>query len=214
MVVLDLGAGRGAQFESTGYMNRLIRLQGRVRKLIGVDVDPAVMQNPHMDEVHIIDPKAPLPFETGTFDLIYSDWVIEHVERPEAFVAEVHRLLKPGGWFCARTPSKWSYIALFARLIPTALHDRVLKRAQPDRREEDVFPKFYRMNTPSALDRLFGSDRFINASYTHNPTPSYHGGRMLLYRALDTYQSIPLKSLSTTIHVFVQKRPLEAALTA
>lgn len=206
MVVLDLGAGRGAQLEKKTYISRLARLQGRVRKLVGVDVDPAVERNPFMDEVKVIDPKLPLPFEAETFDLIYSDWVLEHVDDPAAFVSQIHRVLKPGGWFCARTPSRWSYIAIMARLIPESAQKRALQTLQPERREEDTFPKRYRLNSLGAVARHFSPDQFINASYTHNPTPAYHGGRMLIYRAIEAYQAIPLKSLDTTIHVFVQKK--------
>ena len=206
MTVLDMGAGRGAQLEKDTYTSRLARLQGRVKKLVGVDVDPAVQRNPFMDEVKVIDPKAPLPFEDGTFDLIYSDWVLEHIENPEAFVSEVRRVLKSGGWFCARTPSKWSYIALMARIIPESAQTRALKSVQPNRKEEDTFPKMYRMNSLDAIQQHFSSAHFINCSYTHNPSPSYHGGRMLLYKAIEFYQAIPLKALDTTIHVFVQKK--------
>ncbi len=40
-----------------------------------------------------------LPFEDATFDMVYSWGVIHHSERPEAIVAEIHRILKPGGEF-------------------------------------------------------------------------------------------------------------------
>jgi len=206
MVVLDIGAGRGAQFERGGYVGDLLRLRGRVKRIVGVDVDPAVLQNAHMDEAAIISPGQRLPFEDGTFDLIYSDWVLEHIENPGDFASEINRLLKPGGWFCARTPGKWGYIALMANLVPASLHDRVLRRAQPSRHESDVFPKFYRLNTMSMVDTHFSPDRFLNASYTHNPPPAYHGGRKLLYHLIDFYQSLPFEALNTTLHVFVQKR--------
>jgi ubiquinone/menaquinone biosynthesis C-methylase UbiE len=40
-----------------------------------------------------------LPFEDGSFDLVYSWGVIHHSERPEAIIAEIHRVLRPGGLF-------------------------------------------------------------------------------------------------------------------
>ena len=70
-------------------------------------------------------------------------------------MAEIERILKPGGWFCARTPNKWGYISLGANLIPNSLHVRFLKFLQPDRQEEDVFPTRYRMNTIAALKTHF-----------------------------------------------------------
>jgi len=40
-----------------------------------------------------------LPFETGTFDIVYSWGVIHHSDDPEVILKEVHRVLKPGGSF-------------------------------------------------------------------------------------------------------------------
>jgi len=38
-----------------------------------------------------------LPFPDGSFDLVYSNGVIHHVEETERVVAEFHRVLRPGG---------------------------------------------------------------------------------------------------------------------
>src|SRR5689334_11888336 len=43
MTVLDFGAGRGRHAErESGFVRALTRLKGKVAKVIGVDVDPAV----------------------------------------------------------------------------------------------------------------------------------------------------------------------------
>jgi SAM-dependent methyltransferase len=38
-----------------------------------------------------------LPFETASFDLVLSDNVIDHAENPDAILAEIARVLRPGG---------------------------------------------------------------------------------------------------------------------
>lgn len=45
-----------------------------------------------------------LDFPDGHFDLIICNHVLEHVDRPEAALAEFHRCLKPGGHLIAQTP--------------------------------------------------------------------------------------------------------------
>lgn len=40
-----------------------------------------------------------LPFADDTFDLVYSWGVIHHSEKPEEIIAEIRRVLKPGGMF-------------------------------------------------------------------------------------------------------------------
>ncbi len=48
--------------------------------------------------------EAQLPFDSGTFDLIVLDSVLEHVSDPIAMLQEGHRLLKPGGRILGDAP--------------------------------------------------------------------------------------------------------------
>jgi SAM-dependent methyltransferase len=204
--VLDLGAGRGAWYraDDTSLPQRLLRLDGRAGRRVGADVDPAVRTNPALDEAVVIDPRQPLPFEAGRFDLVLSDWVAEHVETPRAYLDEVRRVLRPGGWFCARTPNRWAYFAVAARLLSGGLATAMLRRAQAGRLDEDVFPKFYRMNTLGAVDHLLAQG-WRNASYTHNPPPGYHGGSSLAFSLIEAYQKLAPRRLATVIHIFAQR---------
>jgi len=54
----------------------------------------------------------------GHFDLIYSVDAIHHVEDREAYHAEAHRLLRPGGRLCTVTDSAW----IIRRRRPLATH--------------------------------------------------------------------------------------------
>lgn len=46
-------------------------------------------------------------YPDASFDLVYSGQSIEHITESEAdrVIAEVHRVLAPGGWFCLDTPN-------------------------------------------------------------------------------------------------------------
>lgn len=205
--VLDLGAGRGAGLEtSDSFPRSLMRLKGRVAWLSGCDVDEAVLQNEYLDDRRILDPNGPLPYEDATFDLVYSDWVIEHIADVDSFVSEVGRVLKPGGWFCARTPNKWGYIGLGARAVPDALEGAFLRRLQPGRQQRDVFPKMYRLNTLPAIRRAFGPDRWVDCSYSCSAPPAYSGGNPVLFSLIELFQSATPSALNTVLMVFTQKR--------
>lgn len=43
----------------------------------------------------------PLPFPPGTFDIVFSKDSIVHIPDKESLALDVHRLLRPGGWFVA-----------------------------------------------------------------------------------------------------------------
>ena len=45
-----------------------------------------------------------LPFHDNAFDAIISEAVLEHVLEPKQVVAEIYRVLKPGGYVCAAVP--------------------------------------------------------------------------------------------------------------
>lgn len=54
--------------------------------------------------------------EPGTFDLILCTEVIEHIADSKTAVANMHRLLKPGGLLVLSTPQRFSPLELFAKI--------------------------------------------------------------------------------------------------
>src|SRR5688572_28768820 len=53
-----------------------------------------------------------LPFEDGTFDVVYSWGVIHHSEQPDRIVREIHRVLKSRGQFIGMFYHRPSLVAL------------------------------------------------------------------------------------------------------
>lgn len=208
MRVLDLGAGRGAQLEKTDvpYRVNLQKLRGKVAELVGVDVDEAVLENRFMDKTVVVGLEESLPFADSSFDLVYADWVLEHVSEPDRFVREVKRLLKPGGWFCARTPNYWGMTAVGARLVPESAHAAVLKKLQPGRQERDIFPKVYKLNTQRAIRRFFSRDEWDNFSYMHYSGPQYVEWSPVLMKVVNlAFRFLP-GALYTNVHIFLRKK--------
>ena len=207
-VILDFGAGRGQQVEAAnGYLRNLIDFRGRCARVIGADPDPVVLQNPYVDETHVLDPDGRIPIPNHSVDLIVAYAVLEHIAEPEVAVAELFRVLKPGGWFCAWTPNKWGYVGMFARLIPNKMHAKIVKLAAPkDRRDEiDVFPTVYRLNSLSASRRYFSKDKWNNFSFTANGSPSYHFNSVFLARLWVLIMALSPVPFRKTLYVFAQK---------
>ncbi len=206
-LVIDLGAGRGGEHvdDSIPYRRKLRDLRGDGRHVIGLDVDEAVLVNAFIDEAKVISPEAPLPVHSNSVDVIVSDYVLEHVENPDFFVAEVFRVLKPGGWFCARTPNLFSYVGIAVNLIPNRLHTRLLRRVQAGRKEIDVFPTRYRMNSFIALHRLFPRDRWASATYSIDSEPVYVGESSIAWAAVRLLQAFTPRAFRTNLLVFERK---------
>lgn len=143
LVVLDLGAGAGV----VPQMN----FSGLACQVCGVDPDPRVMQNSYLDDGRIGFGES-IPWPDDTFDLIFSDNVLEHLMEPDKVFTEVSRVLKPGGVFLAKTPNKRHYVPLIARLTPLWFHKKIV--SWRGRKGEDVFPTRYRANTAGDISRL------------------------------------------------------------
>jgi SAM-dependent methyltransferase len=107
-------------------------------------------------------------------DLVVCDNVLEHIKDPDPFFKEANSVLQRGGNICIRTPNSWNYLALFSRLIPNRYHSKVTAVVQDTRKEEDVFPTYYRCNTVSKIRSMLNIYGFgINVVYRYEAEPSY-----------------------------------------
>lgn len=207
MTVLDFGAGRGSSAEWPNPFKRdLLNLKGKCAKVVGFDLDPIIRRNPLLDEAVVGESAdVPLPFADNSFDLIVSRATFEHVTEPAACARELARILKPGGWLCAWTPNRWGVIAIGARLVPNAMHTQALSVLEPSRKEQDVFPTYYRMNTLGTLRRLFPEPAFTHASYTFSGQPTYHANRLWLARFWQVFEAVMPSPFRRMLHIFIRK---------
>lgn len=106
-----------------------------------------------------------LPFPDGRFDIVYSNGVLHHSPDTERCVAEVYRVLKPGGLAVVMLYSRISAVYLF-NVVPRAIVTGEMFRwpeAQWIGRLTEGKPKFgqtknpiTRVYTKRAMERLFG----------------------------------------------------------
>jgi SAM-dependent methyltransferase len=156
-VIVDVGCGRGSMADD-GSDELFHDLRGPGRTVIGIDVEQVGEVNPLIDEFRLIDSTGRWPLDDASVDLAVSDFVLEHVDDPTAFVSELARTLRPGGAFVARTISRYSPLSFAARRVPNESHTRWLSVLQPRRRDVDVFPTRYLMNSERALRQLLDAD--------------------------------------------------------
>ncbi|HEX2980609.1 MAG TPA: class I SAM-dependent methyltransferase [Anaerolineaceae bacterium] len=205
-VVIDYGCGRGAYGEDPIPTRRDLRIfKGKATKVIGLDVDAAGEDNPYLDEFHRLAGSVwPLP--DGCADLCVCDNVLEHLLDPAAFFAEAGRVLKPGGYLCIRTPNKWSYVALAARLVPSPRHADVLEKVKDQVKRQDVFPTLYRCNTIPAIRRALREHHFVGVVYGYEAEPGYLSFSRLAYALGVLHQRLAPRIFKPAIFAFAQKQ--------
>jgi SAM-dependent methyltransferase len=126
--------------------------------LIGIDVDEAIREHRLLD-ARVIGLGGRLPFSDGVFDLVTANMVVEHVDDCPAFLADIFRILKPGGRFVFHTPNYWHYLVFLAGLVPDGIKGRIVWLLER-RRETDLFRTYYRMNTVTQIQRLAAETGF------------------------------------------------------
>jgi ubiquinone/menaquinone biosynthesis C-methylase UbiE len=99
--VLDVGC-------NTGYGT--LRFLPVANRVVGVDVSPRAIEAARERALDgrpefIVTTGFELPFPAGTFDLVTSFQVLEHVPDPVAFLRELARVARPGGTVILATPN-------------------------------------------------------------------------------------------------------------
>ena len=139
-IVLDAGSGPGSWI--------LRPYRRRMGQLIGADVYMPDVS--HLD-AFVLANCAQLPFADNAFDMVVAYLVLEHLPAPALAYREFARVLKPGGYFCFKTPAVRTPLFLLAKILPTTWHKRLKSRIGID--EKDIFPTVYRANVLRTLER-------------------------------------------------------------
>ena len=205
MTVLDLGAGRGAWFEDgdINVIRNMRLLKGKVKEVIACDVDKIVLENKSADTCLImVDNK--IPCKDNSIDLIISDFVIEHIEDTKGYFYEIDRVLKTNGYFCARTPHKFHYVSCAARIVRNSQHSRFLHWVQPGRKEEDIFPTAYKMNTLKDISEIFS--KYHNNTFIYKSDPAYFFGNRIIFILFNFLHAISPSFFYGSLFVFLRKK--------
>jgi SAM-dependent methyltransferase len=148
---LDLGCGH--QFLPDWAWTPDTELLHSLPKVVGVDHDFGSLKQHVLLKDRVRSDVGSLPFRSGSFDLVTANMVMEHVADPKGVLAEVRRVLAPGGAFLIHTPNRSSPLVSMAARIPQRAKNRLIGFFE-DRREDDVYPTVYRINTLQAVTRI------------------------------------------------------------
>lgn len=163
MRILHAGCGRDKIGVSKPFTDRC--------KVVGIDLDPRVAPLFH-SEFHLGSISS-MPFDDATFDVVFSEYVMEHVADPAAAFREVARVLKPGGRFLVLTPNAYSYKSIVAALTPYRFHLAMGRIRYGRGHEADMYPTVYRCNTARKFRRYAAASGLRIASFqriTNGPT--------------------------------------------
>jgi SAM-dependent methyltransferase len=149
-------------------------------KTIGIDIydifDPAAGAPAEFMQM---DARA-LTFEDNNFDFVYSFHALEHIPEPQRALAEMNRVLRPGGVYCVGTPNRTRAIgylsvnASWHAILAQNLADWRARLRGRFRNEYGAHAGFSGSELKSMCEMAFGqarniSDQYYSALYSLRP---------------------------------------------
>ncbi len=132
--VLDLGCG-------TGYGTA--ELAKYAFEAVGVDISREAIDyaKAHYRNARYVEvPATELPFEPASFDVVVSFELIEHLSDWRPLLAQVKRVLHPGGLFIVSTPNKLYYAEARGASGPNPFHEHEFEHAEFAAAMHEYFP--------------------------------------------------------------------------
>ena len=110
--VLDVGCGDGQH-------TLLFQKKVGCKKTIGIDglAGRVKAANRRGIEAIVCDLEKKWPLKSGSFDVVISNQVIEHLSDIDHFIEEIYRVLKPGGYCVISTENLSSWHNIFALIL-------------------------------------------------------------------------------------------------
>lgn len=154
---LHLGAGRDRH-------GLALQLSER-GEVVALDPDTEALERNQTRE-RIAGDGQRLPIADDAFDLVFSEYVFEHLPDPEAALAEIDRILRPGGSFVVLVPNPNHYYARLADLTPFWFHRLWFRIQGVEDHEEDRYPTQYNWGTYADITGVEGWELANFASFS------------------------------------------------
>ncbi len=210
-LILDMGCGTGngiVAFHSLGADHCVgvdISMEG-----LGLRLAQSRLRRNSIPDRLVAASGLRLPFKDGTFDLILSHNVAEHVKDMFSYFCEMHRVLKPSGIGLIGTANRvWPRDSHFALLFAPWLPNRLLKFYAVVRgrhRKGDLWDTFWR--TPWTIIRVLQRIGFeIVATTAYYMKPKEESKNKFRRKIIDKLLGIGIKIdyFSPTIRLCVRK---------
>src|SRR5262249_4744849 len=131
------------------------------------------------------------PYDDSSFDGCISNYVLEHVADPVEHLAEIRRVLKPGGAYVFRTPNRYHYVAAVSALTPHWFHKLVANRLRNGSHTHEPYPTVYALNSRTRVRELAGQSGLdVEVMRLVEKEPSYGMSSRAMFLAFMAYERL------------------------
>lgn len=123
----------------------------------GLDIEYRERCDEIYDAFHVQSIEAPLP---GSYHLIVSLTLLEHVRDNRAAIAAMYRALETGGAAMHYVPSKYHPYSLVLRLVGPRLQKVLIRYLRPEAQEVAGYPAYFHLCSPGEMKEAFEEQGF------------------------------------------------------
>lgn len=186
--------------------------------IVAIDIaEEELKRNTQIADRVVGDVTRELPFAEGSFDVITSRSLLEHLSDTQGFFRHAFGVMRPGGSFIHLCPGKFAPFALCNQLLPNRVAQQLLYFFHPSFQAECGFKAYYDGTYCSAMKRKLERAGFVDIQIHLRYYQSIYFNFFLpFYLASVIYDlavsALGLKNLASQL-IIVAKRPEAAAVS-
>ena len=134
-----------------GGIDRPLLKRSKKIKYVGLDIERKDRCKDLYDHFIVQSIEDPIP---GTYDLIVSITLLEHVSDVTLSIGQMHKVLRIGGYIVHYAPNKYHPYSLILRLVGPKIQKRLIKILRPWAAQVTGYPAFFDKCSPREMKKI------------------------------------------------------------
>ncbi|MFZ2193476.1 MAG: class I SAM-dependent methyltransferase [Candidatus Moraniibacteriota bacterium] len=132
--ILNIGAGKSVVLEDS-----ILKIVGNKFVCDRMDIADCYGKHPNADRCFIVSVESMPEIKSSQYDLAFANYVLEHVASLDRAVAEIYRILKPGGYFITSLPNTSAPEFILSKYTPIKFHQFIKGKGEGSHAHETQY---------------------------------------------------------------------------
>ena len=133
-IILDIGANKSVIIE-----NSILKIVGNKFICDRLDVANCRVKHPNAGKCFIASVESMPEIKSNQYDLAFANYVLEHVASLDKAVTEIHRILKPSGYFITSLPNTSAPEFILSKYTSAKFHQFIKGKGEGSHAQETQY---------------------------------------------------------------------------